>query len=282
MDEALKEVHKAAKLISLPDVYLRLKSILDNPEFNMEDVAEVISKDPALTLRLLRLVNSPLYGFQGEIETVTRAVTLLGTQQIHDLVLATTIGQAFSGMSNSVMDMSRYWGQSVFCAVTCQHLATLHPKCDKETLFVAGLLHDIGHLIMYQIIPDLCQQAIIAAREGEQPLYKVERGIFGFDYAEVGAELMQQWSLPERLWETTRYHTEPGRSEKYRLETSMVHLGSLLTRSIEGKRDFNVGSLRAEPEAWKATGFTPGMCSAMHEDIENDARQVLVMISPAA
>lgn len=280
MDKTFREVRKAAKLISLPDVYLRLKSVLDAPEFTMDEVAAVISQDPALTVRLLRMVNSSLYGFVGEIETVSRAITLLGTQQIHDLVLATSVAQAFRGMSTQVMDMSRYWGQSVFCAVTCRQLAALHPPCDKETLFVAGLLHDIGHLIMYQVIPELSQQAIIAAREEDQPLYKVERNLFGFNYCEVGSDLMEQWSLPERLRETTRFHTVPHRAEKYPLETALVHLGSLLTKAHEGKKEFNLGPLAVDSTSWEVTGLSPEVCISLSEQIDSDARQVLKLISP--
>lgn len=282
MDKTFRDVKKAAKLISLPDVYLRLKSILDNPEFTMAEVAEVISQDPALTLRLLRMVNSSLYGFVGKIETVDRAITLLGVQQIHDLVLATSVAQAFRGMSIQVMDMSRYWGQSVFCAVTCRHLAGLHPECDKEFLFVAGLLHDIGHLIMYQVIPDLCQQAIIVSREEGQPLYKVEQELFGFDYAVVGSDLMKQWSLPDRLSETTRFHITPNQAKQFPLETAMVHLGSLLAKDHEGKREFNQGPLAAAPVAWLVTGLTPESCISLSGKIEKDARDVLTLISPNA
>lgn len=280
MDKTFREVKKATQLISLPDVYLRLKSVIDAPEFTMDEVAEIISQDPALTIRLLRMVNSSLYGFVGKIETVSRAITLLGTQQIHDLVLATSVAQAFRGMSIQVMDMSRYWGQSVYCAVTCRQLADLHPNCDKETLFVAGLLHDIGHLIMYQVIPDLSQQAIIAARERGQPLYEIERDLFGFDYSKVGSDLMQQWSLPERLRVTTRYHTEPNRAEKYPLETALVHIGSLLTKAYEGKKEFNQGALTVDPASWLVTGLSPQVCISLTEPIENDAREVLKLISP--
>lgn len=278
MNKTFREVTKAAKLISLPDIYLRLRAILDDQDYNMAEVAVVISQDPALTLRLLRIVNSSLYGFTAKIETVSRAITLLGTQQIHDLVLATSVAQAFSGMSSDIMNMNRFWRQSVFCAVTCRQLAALHPRCDRETLFVSGLLHDIGHLIMYQAIPDLSQQALIAAREAGQPLHKVERELFGFDYAEVGADLMQQWTLPERLRETTRFHTEPKQAENYPLEAALVHLGSLLSRAKDGQTEFNDGALTVEPWAWEVTGLTLKVCNSLNEQIKSEAREVQQLI----
>ncbi|MDX2481745.1 MAG: HDOD domain-containing protein, partial [Desulfuromusa sp.] len=99
MSAALQDVINATKLFSLPDVYLRLKNILDDQDFAMAEVAVVISHDPAITLRLLRIVNSSLYGFVQKIDTVSRAIILVGVQQVHDIVLATSVAETFKGMS---------------------------------------------------------------------------------------------------------------------------------------------------------------------------------------
>lgn len=149
-----EKVTENAKLISLPDVYLRLKSVIDDPGFAMNDIADVISQDPAMTARLLRLVNSAYFGFAAKIDTVNRAVGMLGSQQVHDLVLAASVAQRFEGMSNQVMDMERFWLRSVTRAIACRELAVMCNMLDGERVFVAGLLSDIGHLIMYQSVPD--------------------------------------------------------------------------------------------------------------------------------
>lgn len=280
IDAAWRDVIKGAKLISLPDVYLRLKSILDDPDFAMAEVAVVISQDPAITLRLLRLVNSSFYGFAAKIETVGRAIMLLGTRQVHDLVLATSVGKAFEGMSNSIMDMQRYWTRSVHCAVTSRQLATLCSGCDKERLFVSGILHDIGHLVMYQTIPELSQQAILKAKESDEPLCEIEQSIIGFDYAAAGAELMRQWSLPESLREITMYHPEPAKAEKYHVETALVHLGSLLARAGAGEGVFGEGSLTADPSVWAVTGLSPEDCVSVHDQVAEETAEVMKLICP--
>ena len=280
MDTTWRDVRKEAKLVSLPDVYLRLKSILEEPDFAMAEIAVVISQDPAITLRLLRIVNSSLYGFVAKIETVGRAITMLGTQQVHDLVLATSVAQAFQGMSTDVMDMKLFWRRSVYCAVASRQLAALCSGCDKERVFVAGLLHDIGHLIMYRALPDLSQQAILTAREDNKSLYMVERALFGFDYAWTGAELMQEWSIPESLREITMFHVEPEKAEKVPLETALVHLGALLTRADDGEGVFNEGPLTAEPFSWKVTGLSPENCTSLSEQIEEETGEVLGLIFP--
>jgi HD-like signal output (HDOD) protein len=274
------ELLKTARLVSLPDIYFRMKTILEDPDFTMAEVAVVISQDPAITVRLLRLVNCSLFGFAAKVETVSRAIVLLGSQQVHDLVLATAIAHVFRGMSSEIMDMRRFWLQSVRCAAASHQLAAIAGGCSRDRLFVAGLLHDIGHLIMYQAIPDLSLHALLAAREQGRPLYEVERDLIGFDYSRAGGELLSYWSLPESLRETTMFHNEPGRAERYRRETALVHLGVLLTRSIGGEGEFNEGLLTADPSVWPLTGLSPQACAALSELIAEESDEVVGLIFP--
>ncbi|TKB07246.1 HDOD domain-containing protein [Desulforhopalus sp. IMCC35007] len=280
MNTTLKEVTKAAKLISLPEVYFRLKSILEEPDFSMAEVAVIISHDPAITVRLLRMVNSSLYGFRKKIETVSHAVSLLGTVQVHDIVLASSVVQAFKGMSSDVMDMQKFWQRSVYCAVAARQLAALCRGCDKERLFVAGLLHDIGHLVMYQEVPDQSRQAMRGAAERNEPIYKIERELLGFDYAEIGGELMLQWSLSESLWETTKFHIEPEKAVKYPIEVALVHLGVLLAKVGVGEGNVDESLQAASPIALKVTGLTPEDCNSLREQVETDMQEVMMLIVP--
>ena len=280
MDTTWRDIKKEAKLVSLPDVYLRIKNILDDPDYAMAEVALAISQDPAITLRLLRIVNSSFYGFASKIETVSRAITMLGTQQVHDLVLATSVAQAFKGMSTDIMDMQRFWRRSVYCAVASRKLSALCGGCDKERVFVAGLLHDIGHLIMYRALPSLAQQVIVTARENNKPLYLVERALFGFDYAWTGAKLMQEWSIPESLCEITKHHVEPAKAEKVQLESIIIHLGALMTRADDGEGIFNEGPLTADPISWDVTRISPDDCVSLVEEIEEETLEVLNLFFP--
>ncbi len=277
MKDTWKQVTKALDLISLPDVYLKLKNILDHPDFSMAKVAVVISQDPAITLRLLRLVNSSYFGLRTKVETVDRAVTLLGTDQILDLVLTTSVAQSFNGLVTEVMDMPKFWRRSVNCAIIARLLAYASEGCDGERLFVAGLLHDIGHLVMYKTIPELSLDAINAAKENEEPVFKTERFFTGFDYAKVGSFIMQKWDLPRSLCETTEFHVEPQKSEKYPLETALVHIASLLSQT-DDDTDFDNGALKVDPLAWNVTGLTLEQCIDIKGDAESEANMVMNLI----
>ena len=160
MSTLVERISQRAKLVSLPDIYLRLKAVLDDPNSNLADVADVVGTDPAMTARVLRLVNSAYFGLATEIATVSRAISLLGSQEVHDLVLTVSVAESFDGMSNEVMDMSSFWRRSVVCAITGRELASMCNVLDSERLFVAGLLRDIGHLFIYQATPQKAQQAI--------------------------------------------------------------------------------------------------------------------------
>ena len=278
VNSSFENITREAELVSLPDIYIKLRNVLDDPDFAMAEVAVIISQDPAITLRLLHLVNSSFYGFTNKIETVGRAINLLGTEQIHDLVLATAVASAFKGMSTTIMDMQTFWERSLYCAAISRRLAVLSGKRDKERLFVAGLLCDIGHLIMYQAIPELAQRAILQSRERKEQVYLTERRIIGFDYASVGGILLRHWALPDVFRATTMFHVDPAAAENFAVEASLVHIGSMLTQASEEDCAFNEGMLQVDESVWAAAGLEPEDCSTIHEEVEDDVRQVLDVV----
>ncbi len=277
MKDAWQKVTEAVELTSLPNVYLKLKNILDDPNFSVAKIAVVISQDPAITLRLLRLVNSAYYGLRTKIETVERAISLLGTDQVHNLVLTTAIAHTFDGLKTKVMDMPKFWRRSIECAIIARLLAYETEGCDGERLFVAGLLHDVGHLIMYKSIPSLSLEAIKTASENNEPVHKTERFFLGFDYATVGGVIMEKWDLPKSLWETTKFHMDPSKAEKYQLETALLHLASILCRTEE-EDSFDQGSLKVDPFAWSVTGITPEKCLEIKRNAAGEVKAVFSLI----
>ncbi|MGB5177952.1 MAG: HDOD domain-containing protein [Gammaproteobacteria bacterium] len=278
-----EKVTADAQLLTLPAVYLRLRAVLDDPDYAITDIEDVISMDPAVSTRLLRQVNSPYFGFASRIETIPRAVGLLGSQQVHDLVLATSVAQTFSGIPIEVMDMHAFWSRSVYCAAAARLLAANCNMLESERLFVAGLLRDIGHLVMYQSIPDESKEALLRARSDGRALYLVEREVVGFDYAQLGGALLYQWGLPEGLWEPVQLHITPEQSADYSLETSIVHLAGVLS-DVGQTDDDECESLVSlvHPSVWQATGVTPEQCVAIQEEVERQIDDVMFLIFPGS
>ncbi len=280
MPISMEEISRKARLMSLPDLYVRLRTILSDPDYSMVQIAELIGNDPGMSARILKIVNSAFFGFPARIETVSRAINMLGTQQIHDLVLATSVTKTFEGISTEVMDMHTFWYNSVYCAVSARLLASACNVLDSERLFVAGLLRDIGHLLMYQHEPGLSEQCMQLAEESGRPLFRVERELFGYDYAQVGAHLMRQWQLPRSLVEATEFHVEPDRAQEHGLECGIIHIACQLTQAMTKVVDVEQQVLHADPLSWSLTGLSPNQCPSIHLDAESQMGEVMALIFP--
>ena len=254
------KVVKSAQLISLPDIYLKLKELMDDPDYTMAEVALLVGRDPGMATRFLRVVNSPLYRRIRKIETVSHAVSLLGIHEVHDIVLSASVAEAFEGIQTDVMNMQKFWQRSFYSAVMTKQLALESGMMESDRLFVIGLLHDIGHLFMYLEIPEESQQAIFNAKKLGRPLYQVERQLLGFDYAKLGGYVMGQWDLPKSLQFITCYHPEPGNANQYASEAALLHLASRLVQADLEAGTFGAGAFLIDPAAWQLTGLTEAQC----------------------
>ena len=249
-------ISQTTELVSLPDIYVRIKSVIYDPDSTMTDVADVLSHDPAICARILKVANSAFFGVPSKVETVKAAIRLLGTQQVHDLVLAATITKTFPEIPDNLISMEDFWVNSVRCGLLAKLLAEQCNPRDGERLFLASLLHDMGHLIMYQTVPEESREALISARQESRPLYLVEREIVGCDYGQVGAYLMESWNFPDTWVQALRYQNEPDEaSQEFRFEASIMHL-SVRLKDLDSDAGAAAEELaRIKPIAWEVTGL---------------------------
>jgi len=268
------------RLPSLPASFVRAKQCIDDPNSSLAAVGVVIAHDPALSARLLRLANSAFFGYAARVDTVPRAVILLGTQQVHDLLLATSVATAFQGIPPELVDMSAFWRNSVRCAVAARLLAARCNVLDSERLFVEGLLYDVGHLLMYQALPELAAEALARARAAGRDPSVVERELIGFDYAALGAELLAAWKLPESLVEAVRHHLDPWRAERFPLEAAIVHVASRIAR-------FEAAGCDAPPDCavtatvWRLIGLSEAVLEPLAEEVrQHGANAYALIFSP--
>jgi HD-like signal output (HDOD) protein len=261
-------------MVSLPDIYLKLKALIEDPDYTMAEVALLVGSDPGMSTRFLRAVNSPLNRRVCEIETVSHAVSLLGIRQVHDIVLSASVAEAFKGIKKSVMNMKKFWQRSFYCAVMTKQLALKCDMMDSDRLFVMGLLHDIGHLFMYMAIPEQAQEALLKAKKTDRPLYQVEREQLGFDYAKVGAHVMEQWHLPESFQTITCHHPEPDKAEQFDVETALVHLSVLLVLADLEDGIFGEGCFPVDPGVWPKTDLTDAQCLVLRDTAAEQFREM--------
>ncbi len=243
-------------LISLPEVYLRIRALMLDDKSRLEEFAEVVRTDPNLVAGVLRIVNSAYFGFAGKIGTISRALNFIGIWQLHNLVLGVSAVKSFSGISNNIIDMPTFWLRSVHCGVLSQLFAKACKLRESEKLFVVGLLHEIGHLILYKVLPEESSEVISVAQQDQRPLFQVETEHFGFHYGLVGKQLMQAWGLPDDFLEITECHPEPATAPNCALEASIVHIADIFSQSGNSAVDPEQLIEMVDPRAWEATGLS--------------------------
>lgn len=245
------------RLVSLPEVCIRVNEMLDEPSVTAADLGQIISQDTSLTARLLKIVNSSYYGFQAKIETVSRAVTVVGLRELRGLVIAASAVETFSNVPDEILNKVRFWRHSLYCGVIARLLAEQCHVLHSERLFVAGLLHDIGKLIIAQRLPTETRMIALEADGGQRSEFEVEQDFLGFNHAEVGGELMKAWSMPETLFESVAYHHSPQQAETGIMETCLVHIANILTDEAEQGLDMKEDTplQQIDPFAWEITGL---------------------------
>lgn len=231
MREILDNLHQ---LPSIPAVVQELIVSFDHPDLDSHHLAHKIGQDQALSAKVLRVANSAFYGLPRQVGSIQEAVTVLGFGAVRSLVLSAGIMGAFSTDDEVCVDRNLYWQRSLAAATYAKAVArTL--RQDGETAFSAGLLHDIGILVL-----DVCDHERFSAlwqsvQGGENGLIEAERAAFGFDHAELGAEVTHRWKFPPVIEDAIRYHYQPGH-RPFQVLTGIVQVAALLARFSEEKR----------------------------------------------
>jgi HD-like signal output (HDOD) protein len=224
----IKYLIRVENLITLPDIYLAVKDIVEDPDSGMVELANVISFDPAITTKVLKIANSPFYGQVTEIDTINRAVSLLGTRTVHDTVLAISVSNAFQSISELNYDVSTFWKNSIMRAVVAKSCANELNIPEPDRLFTLGLLSDIGHMIMSICTPSLMKQVLQQHKKTGYPLYLYERSSFNFDAGELGADLLERWDIPQSIVSGIRYQNCPELAENYKQEAAIIYCAGRL------------------------------------------------------
>lgn len=190
--------NQAGNIFVLPDTVVQIKELIDGNEASISDVADVISFDPALTVQLLKIANSALYNFPNTIDSVSKAIQVIGTRSVYDLVIAYGAANAFQRVDSQDIDLDLYWEQSINCALLAKYFADILSVPGAERLFVSGLLHNVGELVVYQLTPEV---AIKCAKfSNKESPAAVQYKNLGFTYADISAALLQLWSIPEVIY----------------------------------------------------------------------------------
>lgn len=243
-EELIRDVQH---LFSLPDVAIRVNQLIDAPGTTAKQLSDAVQLDSGLTMTVLRLANSAWYGLPAKVDTVSRAITMIGSSALRDLVLSTSVTKAFKGIPEEFVRMIDFWDNSVHCGVLARAIGQKQRHRDNERLFLAGLLHKVGRLVFYVSRPMQYRQVLHVQDRGEAALLQAEREVFGFTYAELGAALLKAWGLPQNLQNAIALQIEPSTYPSLPNEAAILHIASEMAFHMAPDiKDRN-----------KSTGFTP-------------------------
>ncbi len=212
-------------------VVREIEQALASPQCNLATIGDAIQKDPDLTARLLRLANSPFFGFANRLSTVAEAVSLLGIQQIQDMIVASSVLEQFKGVPDNLVNKDSFWRHSLAVGITARLLAMERrlPKPDK--FFVAGLLHDVGRLVLLSQAAEWAQKVFELYQSERILLRDAEKKILGYDHQQIAAELLQSWSYPSALVQAVTFHHAPDLSIA-KMDAAVVHIADHLVNAM--------------------------------------------------
>lgn len=232
MSEDLRTEHKGAILAvkdlpTLPRVLDEVSKLVDDPNSSSEQIAKVISYDQVLSAKVLKMVNSPIYGFPGRISSIQHALVLLGFNVIKGVIISTSV---FDIMTKS---MTGLWDHSVGCAMACTEVAKAAGLKDPEEYSVCGLLHDLGKVVAAVQLPEAKKRIDALVKEKDLTYLEAETEVLGFGHDRINAWLAAHWHLPPKLKEGIAHHHKPLRAEHFPAFPCVVHLGNFLVRLME-------------------------------------------------
>lgn len=275
-------VEDSFELVSLPELYFQVDDMISDSRYTAEDIGSVISTDPAMTARLLKIVNSAFYGLPGKIDTLSRAITIVGMDELRTLVLAASAVDKFNQIPNDLADMGDYWLHSIHCGVSARLLAKKSGVLHNERLFIAGLLHELGTLLIYNKLPAQSREILSASQGDKRLIAGLERELLGFTHADVSAEIMDKWGLPDSLVESTRWHLSPESSTSFPLESHLLYMANLLS-GVNEQGDPIQDALAEIPElTWSVTRLAEAAVLEVLEEVPDHMSELFGLLIPVS
>ena len=274
-------VGRVSQLVSPPEIHLRLHEVIESPVSTSDSIAEIIMQDPNLSARILKITNSAYYG-RRRIETVSRAITLIGTRDLYNIALAINAMRVFEKIPSELVSVPVFWRHSLYTAIIARLLARRARVLHPERLFVAGLLHDIGCLVLYSEFPEESRDALLIADGDETILSEQERSLIGYDHAQVGGELLRLWKIPDTLCNAVAWHHRPLEAPDASIEVPIIAIAdSLANRSEEGAFSGVGGhATRIDPAIWARIGADESLVDDLWEDVEEQFAEAAQTLMP--
>ncbi len=274
-------------LPSAPTVLVKVTQMIDDPSASFNRLAETISADPSISMKVLRLVNSAYYGVRQRVGSLEHAISLLGLKVVKNLVLTATVFRVFSSTSSGeapLFEREEFWLHCVGTGIVARVLGRRAPQAvlvDPEEAFAAGLLHDVGKIILDQHLHKQFEQALEESATSGTPLHQCENNIIGVNHAQIGGKLAERWKLPGELVRAISHHHPSPDEDAFPHSAALVNLADYICYAKEIGRGGPAGSAKFDSEAWNSTGFKKTDIPTIMSEIGDGRKSAAELLSAA-
>ncbi|MCF8721928.1 HDOD domain-containing protein [Nitrospina gracilis] len=271
-------IRKQDKVYALSRNFFAIYDVLTDPDKSFRDIGRIIGCDAGFSARLLKIVNSPFYGFERKIESLDHAIALVGTESLADLLFAMSVIQTFRGVPHDLFNEDQFWRHSVACGVLAKRLAMRMGRDRPGRYYLVGVLHDMGRILLCVREPTAVSAILTQQAAEGQNLCKLEREQFGFDHAELGAVLFETWKLPPMHVEVTRYHHRPEEAGEYREDARILAMADHLCHAMEFSPDMESGNRTLPDSYWANLDLIPEMIPSLKKQVQPEFESLLDLV----
>jgi putative nucleotidyltransferase with HDIG domain len=264
------------KLPSLPSLVMEILENFNNEKVEVAVLANKISRDQAIVARVLRVANSPFFGLSGQIGSISEAISVLGFNNLRGLVMAASIINAFPHTGK--FDWAAFWRHSIGAAVCAKSLAK-RVGLNPETAFTAGLLHDIGKLVMGVYFPQVFEQAHEFDDGSSVESLQAERAALGLDHAALGGEVAKRWNFPQAIREAVELHHTEAIAVTGKTLTDVIYVANLFSHALEDGHIQEAKAAHLASEAWARLGLESDKLEVLAEEVQRLYDGAVMLIS---
>ncbi len=282
MRNLTKLIGAVSDLPTLPHMLVQLNQLLADPNVSANQIGRLISHDPSLTARILRIVNSAFYGFVARINTITHAIVILGNRNTRQIVLSNFAFEAFRGQpSKTAYDRTEFWKHAIGCASACKAIVLRMGSKKWEDAFIMGLLHDIGKIVIDSCLHEEFLEMLTIIETQDVPMREAEFAVLGVDHCDIGRHLLKRWALTADVISAVAYHHQPAEAGDYLLQASIVHLADILVRAMMygSGGDWIIPAI--DSTAWERLKFSPADLGPLLQSAREETEKAQVFLDIA-
>jgi putative nucleotidyltransferase with HDIG domain len=283
-------IHTIEHIPTLPVISRQILDIREDDPNSHRKYVNIIEQDQSLTLKVLKVANSAFYGSLSRVGSVDHALVRLGTNEVKSIVLAFSVQTFFSEAKSNAYDRKRFWKHAIVCSQVAKLLGIYHRIRSDDSLFLAGLIHDMGKVVLDEYFHEDFLRILDILKEENATFSQAEKVVLGTTHYQVGAKLLKQWRFPRRVITQVLFHHAPWYDKENENHTILLYLANVLTK-ITGytchpdEQPLDIGAFAASPEAEyvSKSGFDidlktlQNLVSRIQEHLQEEAENVLTL-----